>query len=274
MAAVTRQTAVAEPSLQLAGAANTRLSFVGPPRRLTGVIPLINETDTKLKLRSIGLKSATLKGAARLPLGETPFFARLYPGQQANVRAVISLDPSTPPGHHQFELTIGKRTIAVDAHVEEVVDLRMTPSQISILAGSETTYARTLILENAGNVDLSIGAESIAPVYDSQDIACVLVPAINESDRSSLEAMLRNMLRSIGDLQAGTLVAQHDPIVLHPGQKLAGDFSFNIPGKLKRLHHYYAHLQLYNATLLVDIYSTENHGPNSTTRPKAKETAS
>ena len=274
MAADTRQTAVAERSLQLAVAANTRLSFVGPPRGLTGAIPLINETDTKLKLRSIGLKSATPKAAARLPLGEAYFFARLYPGEQATVPATISLDPSTPPGDYQFELTIGKRSVAVDAHVEEVVDVRVEPSQISILAGSETTYARTLILENAGNVDLPIGAESIAPVYDSQDIACVLVPAINESDRSSLEAMLRNMLGSIGDLQAGTLVTRHDPIVLHPGQKLTVDVSVNLPGKLKRLHHYFAHLQLYNATVLVDIYSTENHGPSSTTRSKAKETAS
>ena len=274
MAADTRQTAVAESSVQLAGAANTRLSFVGPPRRLTGDIPLINETDTKLRLRSTGLKLATPKAAAGLPLGEAYFFARLYPGEQANVPAAISLDPSTPPGHHQFELTIGKRTIAVDAHVEEVVDLRVEPSQISILAGSETTYARTLILENAGNVDLPIGAESIAPVYDSQDIRCVLVPAINQSDRSSLEAMLRNMLQSIGDVQAGTLVARHDPIVLHPGQKLTVDVSFNLPGKLKRLHHYFAHLQLYNARVSVDIYSTENYGPGSTTRSKAKETAS
>jgi len=113
MAADTRQTAVAERSLQLAVAANTRLSFVGPPRGLTGAIPLINETDTKLKLRSIGLKSATPKAAARLPLGEAYFFARLYPGEQATVPATISLDPSTPPGDYQFELTIGKRSVAV-----------------------------------------------------------------------------------------------------------------------------------------------------------------
>ena len=95
------------------------------PDALTGAIPLINETDTKLKLRSIGFRLATLKGPAGLPLGEVPFYATLYPGEQANVPATISLDPSTPPGEHQFELTIGKQTVAADALVEEVIDLRV-----------------------------------------------------------------------------------------------------------------------------------------------------
>jgi hypothetical protein len=274
MAANTRDTAATEPSLELAGTKNARLSFAGPPKRLTGAIPLINETDTKLKLRSLGLSSPTLKGAGRLPLGETPFYARLYPGQQASVPATISLDPSTPPGQHQFELTIGKRTIAVDAHVEEAVDLRVEPSQISILAGSETTYTRTLIVENAGNVDLPSGAESVVLVYDSVDLQCLLVPGINESDRSTVEEMLKSILLRTGDLQAGTLMMRRDPIVLHPGQRLAVDVSFSLPEKLKPLHHYYAHIPLYNATLLVDIYRTENHGPSSGTRPKAKETTS
>jgi hypothetical protein len=274
MAANTRDTAATEPSLQLAGTANARLSFAGPPERLTGAIPLINETDAKLKLRSIALSSPTLKGAGRLPLGETPFYARLYPGQQASVPATISLDPSTPPGDHQFELTVGKRTIAVDAHVEEVVDLRVAPSEITILAGTDTAYTRTLIVENAGNVDLPSGAESVVLVYDSVDLQCLLVPGINESDRSTVEEMLKSILLRTGDLQAGTLMMRWDPIVLHPGQKLAVDVTFNLPEKLKALHHYYAHIPLYNATLLVDIYATANDRRSSTTGRKTKETAS
>jgi hypothetical protein len=273
MAANTRDTAASEHSLQLAGTENARLSFAGPPKRLTGAIPLINETDAKLKLRSVALSSPTLKGAGRLPLGDTPFYAKLYPGQQASVAATISLDPSTPPGDHQFELTVGKRTIAVDAHVEEVVDLRVAPSEITILAGTDTAYTRTLIVENAGNVDLPSGAESVVLVYDSVDIQCLLVPGINESDRSTVEAMLKSILVRTGDLQAGTLMMRWDPIVFHPGQKLAVDVTFNLPEKLKALHHYYAHIPLYNETLLVDIYTTANDRRNSTKQRQAKETA-
>jgi hypothetical protein len=256
----TRDSGATERSLQLAGAADARLFFAGPPRRLTGAIPLINQTDTKLKLRSIGLSSSTLKGAARLPLSETPFFAKLYPGEQANVPATISLDPSTPPGDYQFEVTIGKRTMSVDAHVEEVVDLRMTPSRITILAGAETTYTRTVTVKNAGNVDLPGGAQCEAPIFDSHDIATALISGIKESEKSALEEMVKNMLLHVGDLQAGELITRRDPIVLHPGEQRTVDLSFDLPKELKPLRHYSSNPQLYNATLLVDIYTTSNFG--------------
>lgn len=274
MAADTRNTAVAEPSLQLAGAANARLFFAGPPTALTGAIPLINETDTKLKLRTVGLRSATLKGAAGLPLREMPLFATLYPAEQATVPATISLDPSTPPGDYQFELTIGKQTVTVDAHVEEVVDLRITPSHITILAGHETTYTRTLVGDNAGNVDLPTGAECKAPVFDSHDIASAVVAGINESDKSTVETMIKDILLHVGELQAGTLIVRRDPIVVHPGQPVTADVSFHLPAKLKPQRHYNANLQLYNATISVDIYTTADYGRRSATRRKPKETAS
>ena len=272
MTAEPRDTTPAERSLQLAGTAKTRLLFAGPPAGLTGAIPLINETDTKLKLRSVSLKSSTLKGAAKLPLGEMPFFAKLYPGEQASIPGTLSLDPTTPPGDYQFELTIGSKTMAADAHVEEVVDLRMTPSRITILAGSETTYTRTFVAENAGNVDLPTGAQCEAPIYDSFDIPSAIVSGIKESDKSTVEAMVKNILLNIGDLQAGTLITRRDAITLHPGQKLSVDVSFDLPAELKPLRHYHANLQLYNATLSVDIYTTANYG-RSSTRRKAKETA-
>ncbi len=273
MAADTRQTAVADRSLRIACAADARLSFAGPPSALTGAIPLINETDTKLKLRSIGLSSPTLKGAAGLPLGETPFFATLYPGEQASVQAMISLDPSTPPGDHQFEVTIGNRTVTADAHVEEVVDLRSTPSQITILADSARTYTRTMTGENAGNVDLPSGGECRAPIFDSQDMALALISGINESDKSTVEAMLKNVLLHIGDLQAGTLTTRRDPVTLHPGEKITAEVRFELPAELKPLTHYYANLQFFDAPLTLDIYTTGNYGRNSVTRRKPKEKA-
>jgi hypothetical protein len=177
-----------------------------------------------------------------------------------NVPATVSLDPITPPGDYQFEVTIGKRTMSVDAHVEEVVDLRMTPSAITILAGSETTYTRTLTVKNTGNVDLPGGAQCEAPIFDSHDIATALISGIKESDKSTLAEMVKNMLLHVGDLQAGELITRRDPIVLHPGEQRTMDLSFDLPKELKPLRHYSSNLQLYNATLLVDIYTTSNFG--------------
>lgn len=260
-----------ERSLQLASSGTTRLFFSGPPQGLTGAIPLVNPSDAKLKLRSVSLKSSTLMGAARLPLGEMPFFAKLYPGEQASIPGTIVLDSRTPPGSYDFELTVGSNTIAAEAHVEEVVDLRMDPAQITILAGSAATYTRTFIAENAGNVDLPTGAQCDAPIFDSFDITSAMVAGINDSDKSTVEAMVKSILIHWGELQAGTLITRRDPIVLHPGQKLAVEVSFDLPAELKPLRHYHANLQLYNATLSVDIYTTANYGTTALARRKAKE---
>jgi hypothetical protein len=258
-----------EPSLQLAGSAK-KLFFSGPPQGLSGAIPLVNKGSEKQKLRSVGLKSGTLKGAAQLPLGEMPFFAKLYPGEQASIPGTIVLDARTPPGSYEFELTVGEKTLAAEAHVEEVVDLRMDPAQITILAGADTSYTRTFIAENAGNVDLPTGAQCDAPIFDSFDLASALVAGINDSDKASIESMVKGILLHWGDLQAGTLITRRDPIVLHPGQRLSVDVTFDLPPGLKPLRHYHANLQLYNATLSVDIYTTANYGTR-TARRKAKE---
>jgi hypothetical protein len=271
MTADRRDTVPVEPSLQLASS-GARLSFSGPPQGLTGAIPLVNKTDTKQKLRSIGLKSSSLKGAAKLPLGEMPFFAKLYPGEQASVPGTIVLDSRTPPGKYEFELTVGSRTLAADAHVEEVVDLRMDPAQITILAGGETSYTRTFIAENAGNVDLPTGAQCEAPIFDSFDLGAALVAGVNDSDKASVESMVKSILLHWADLQAGTLITKRDPIVLHPGQKISVDVQFDLPAELKPLRHYHSNLQLYNATLSVDIYTTANFGTRTAqSRRRAKE---
>ena len=248
------------PSLQLAGTPRTRLFFTGPPQALTGLIPLVNPSDAKLKLRSIGLSSSSLKGAARLPLGTMPFYARLYPGEQADVPGTIMLDSRTPPGNHQFEITIGDTTLAAEAHVEEVVDLRMSPGRITLLAGSAGSYAHTLVVENAGNVDLPTGNLCETPIVDSNDLASAMVAGINDSDKSTVEAMVKSILLHWGELQVGTLVTRRPAMVLHPGQKLAVEIQFELPDTLKPLRHYQANLQLYNATLSVDIYTTANYG--------------
>jgi len=271
MTADRRDNVQVEPSLQLASSA-TRLSFSGPPQGLTGAIPLVNKTDSKQKLRSIGLKSKSLMGAAKLPLGEMSFFAKLYPGEQASIPGTIVLDSRTPPGRYELELTVGSATLAADANVEEVVDLRMDPAQITILAGADTTYTRTFLVENAGNVDLPTGAQCDAPIFDSFDLASALIAGVNDSDKASVESMVKSILLHWGDLQAGTLITRRDPITLHPGQKLSVDVQFDLPAELKPLRHYHANLQLYNATLSVDIYTTVNFGTRSgQSRRKLKE---
>lgn len=247
-------------TVHLAGTEDTRVSFSGPPQGLTGSIPLVNKGTDKQKIRSVTVNSENLRGAAGLPLREIPFYARLYGGDQVNVPATLALDPQTAPGPYDFTLTVGERTLPATAFVSEVVDLRLDPTEITILANAETSYKRTLIVENAGNVALPTGERCDAPLFDSFDLVSAFLIGLNKGDRKSAESMATAFLNEWADLKAGTLVTKRKAMTLTPGQKLAVEIEFQLPANLKPLRHYQANLALYNATLSVDIYTTAKAG--------------
>lgn len=257
-------------TVHLAGPEGVRLDFSGPPRALTGYIPLVNNSPEKQKVRSVSVNSGKLMGAAGLPLREIPFYARLYGGDQVNVPATIALDAQTPPGSYDLELTVGNRTLPATAHVTEVVDLRIDPEQITILAGADRSYTRKLVVENAGNVPLPTGPQCEAPLFDSFDLVSTFLVGLNKGDRKSAESMAKAFLNEWADLKAGTLISKRKAMVLTPGQKIAVDVVFELKGDLKPLHHYQANLQLYNATVAVDIYTTAKMGSEDATGKKPR----
>lgn len=250
---------VPQQAIQFAGGDDARLFFSGPPQALTGNIPLINRGDARQKLRSLPVSSDALRGAASLPLSEIPFYAKLDPGQQANVRGRLVLDSTTSPGQYDFVVKVGDRTVPATVQVAEVVDLTMTPSAITILAGSAKSYTRQFVAENAGNVDLPTGAQCEAPIFDSFDLVTGLLTGLRNADKSSVETMVKGFLDEWAGIEAGTLIIKRPAMTLHPGDKVTVDVEFVLPA-LKPLRHYYANLQLYNATLAVDIYTTAKSG--------------
>jgi hypothetical protein len=247
-------------ALSFAGPGDKRLLFSGPPRNLTGKVPLVNTGAERERVRRIGIQAESLLGPARMPLNEVPFFARLDQGQQASIETSLSIDPHTPPGSYDFTLTLGDRTIPATAHVTEVVDLRVDPTTVTILAGAATSYKRTFVVENAGNVPLPGGAECEAPLFSSLDLVSALVVGLNKSDRKSAETMTLGFLNEWASLQAGTVVLKRKPMTLKPGQKVPIEIEFVVPADLPPLHHYRAGLYLYNAVVTLDLYTTAKSG--------------
>jgi hypothetical protein len=250
-----------EPAaIEFAGADDARLFFSGPPRRLTGTIPLVNNSSAKQNLRAISVSAGDLRGVAQLPLREFPFAARLYPGEQAAIRGSIALDSGTPPGTYEIEVQIGSKTVPATVYVTEVVDLRAEPSVVTILAGSASSYTRTMIVQNLGNVPLPSGSRCETPIFDSFDTATSMLIGLRKADRKSVETMTKGVLDEWAELQAGTLVISREPMVLRPGQKAVVDLEFQLPPELKPLRHYRTSIELYNAVVAVDIYTTAKIG--------------
>jgi hypothetical protein len=249
-----------QQTLHLAAPEGARLYFSGPPSNVTGTIPLVNTGPDKQKIRTIAVSGEKLRGAANLPLKEIPFYARLHGGEQASLPASMALHAQTPPGKYDFQLTVGAKTLDATAQVTDVVDLRLDPSAITILAGADISYTRTFVAENAGNVPLPTGAQCEAPLFDSFDLISAMLAGLHRGDRKSAGSMALAFLNEWADLEVGTLITKRTPMILGPGQKVSVDLEFVLPAGLKPLRHYRANLQLYNATLSVDIYTTAKAG--------------
>lgn len=254
-------------AIELAGPADARLFFSGPPRAVTGKIPLVNSGTDKQKIRSVAVSASDLLGATGLPLREFSFYARLHPGEQANISGRIMLDGKTPPGHYDIKITVGSRTLPATVYVTEVVDLRIQPQHITILAGSSSSYTRELTVENQGNVALPLGAQCEVPLFEPLDLTSSMLIGLHKADKASAESMVKGFLREWSDLQVGTLLINREPKVLRPGEKVAGDVEFQLPPDLKPMRRYHANLELFNATLTLDIYKTTKAGPARKRKP-------
>ena len=257
-----------EGGIVLGGAEGSRLVFSGPPESLAGQVPIQNTTSDKQKIRTLSIAGDALRGPAQLPLREVSFAARLAPGEQASVPGSIRLDPYTPPGAYDFEITLGSKTLPATAFVNEVVNLRVQPDSITILAGSSYTYKRQFVAQNQGNTTLALGARCEAPIFDSFDLASSMLIGLHKAAASNdSKAMLTSMLQEWAGLQAGTLVVTRDPVILGPGQSITGEATFELPRELKPLREYHVSVQLYNAIIFIRIYTSATFGADQT--PKA-----
>jgi hypothetical protein len=246
-----------EEFFQLAGSEDTVLDFSGPPRAVTGIIPVINTGSDKQRIRSISINSKELRGPGGVPFSEIPFRTRLKGGQRANLRARLPLDALTPPGSYDFEVTMGRSTLRAVARIAEVFDLRVEPRAITIIASAKSsTDTRKVVCENRGNVVLLGGNQCEVPIFEDDPLLTAILNGLNKSDRESAESMLKAALIELADLKVGTLVVKRQVMALSPGQKVAVNIGFKLPAGLKPQHHYSASVGLYNAIMRVDIYAT------------------
>lgn len=259
-------------SIQFAGSGNgsAAVVFSGPPKRLRGHFRLVNPGTEKLKLTSVLIETDGLLGPARLPVRTVSIGARLGPGEQGLVPGTIQLDPHTPPGSYEFSVNIAGQSIQATAHVTDVVDFRMEPASVTLLVGAETSFERTFVIENAGNVPLPLGERCEAPLTDSIDLESTMLLGLHEALEDELKLKVDAWLNEWGRRSGGMLAIVREPIILRPGQKISAKATFEVPAGLKPFRSYHANLQLYNATVSVDIYTTRKAGSDSGKTPQKR----
>jgi hypothetical protein len=136
----------------------------------------------------------------------------------------------------------------------------MEPSAVTLLVGSNLVIEREFMAENAGNVPLPLGERCEAPLFDSIDIFTALREGLRKTVGEELKPRVEKILDEIGRVQVGSLVVERERVTLRPGERRQMSARFVLPADIKPSRHYRAVLELYNATLLVDIYTTEKAG--------------
>jgi hypothetical protein len=250
------------PEAALSADAETEtLVVAGPPHALRGQLQLRNDSAEKLKVRGFAIRNrAGDKSSRKLTSATMHAAARLRPGEQALVAMKLAVSGQTAPGVYQMEVEIGNRSVPVQAHVTEHVDFRMEPSAVTLLAGADHVIEREFVAENAGNVPLPLGERCETPLLDSLDFITALREGLRKTVGVELKPRLEKILDEIGRVQVGSLVVRRERVTLRPGERRQMTARFHLPEDIKPSRHYRAVLELYNATLLVDIYTTERAG--------------
>jgi hypothetical protein len=237
------------------------LVIAGPPHALVGRLPLRNDSEEKLKVRGFALRDrGSEKGARQLSATTMRAAARLRPGEQAMVAVQLAVSGQTAPGVYEMEVEIGGKTLPVQAHVTEHVDFKMEPSAVTLLVGSNPVIERAFVAENAGNVPLPLGERCETPLLDSIDFITALQEGFRKTVGEDLKPRVEKIMDEIGRVQVGALVVERERVILRPGERRPMTARFVLPADIKPSRHYRAVLELYNATLSVDIYTTEKAG--------------
>jgi hypothetical protein len=127
---------------------------------------------------------------------------------------------------------------------------------------------REFVAENFGNIALHLGARCETPLLDSLDFITALREGLRKTVGIELKTRVEKILDEIGRVQVGSLVVHRERVMLRPGERRQMTARFELPEDIKPSRHYRAVLELYNATLHVDIYTTEKAGDEGTTAKK------
>jgi hypothetical protein len=125
----------------------------GGPGRLRGRIHLVNETDAPLATTAPLIIASTAAGDVSVtPTGS----AVVAPGRTQPVLLRATIDPSTPPGVYDAEISFGGAPVSAVIQVIEEVSLRFSPASMVVDGTTGTEQLKTLLVTNTGNVALPV----------------------------------------------------------------------------------------------------------------------
>lgn len=226
--------------------------LVGTPGILRTRVPMRNPTGERLRLREAVLRGGierVLGASAQPPLSDMVLFA----GQDRLATLTVAVDPYAPPGEYAGELEVAGHVRPFVLTVLEKVDLRISPTPVVVQNLPGETLTKQVVLENRGNVPLTIA--EIGPIaLDDELFECHALRAtakvVDENDKN-LQKILAEILIQGGKIieEMGLLRIRNQEVVMEPGDIVTLSLEVRVPDKISPRGRYTAVAPLYTTDI-------------------------
>jgi len=250
-----------------------RLVLRGPPPHLKGDVSLVNESDEKLRVRTLAVRLATpatggtspyadgtttdgrpgapaLAAGASLQLG-----VRLAPRDSTRVRASLTIDRHTPPGRYTVDAE-GFAAGGVELEVLERLAVELSPPRLELRGAPGETLAATLVAYNRGNVPVAIPPLALVHLEERFWMGRSLVYVLREAGRDTThQAFLDRLLGELKatDTRPMRVEVKEGGDTLDPGQTVTLHLQMQLPDELHKGRDYVRSISFMHARLFVAV---------------------
>lgn len=219
------------------------LLISGTPGQLQGRLAIVNESPKKYTFRSAPFQSDRLLGAGRGELTEVKVISRIQAHQSGVLYFDIPIDPATPAGRYEASIQVGDQHQPIQVQVFEEVALHVLPDSVTLISDGELSFDREFMVENRGNVTLSLGSRSDARLFESGGpTGFQLTEKLNACAPEEESPCIVSLMYKDKD------------VTLQPGEQRIVAATVKIPGDLRPYRHYRADLQLLTAHIELNLY--------------------
>jgi len=243
-----RSTNVAD--LKLAQKTTQPLIVSGTPGALRGHIAIVNESESKYTFRSAPFKSDKLLGTDRGELTELRVASRIQPRQTGELYFDIPIDPATPAGRYEASIQVGEEHQSIQVQVFEEVALHVAPDSVILISQDNPSFKREFLVENRGNVTLSLGSRSEARLFEADGSSGF--PLKEKQSACSVDD---------NDEPACIVSLLHEDVTLQPGEQGMIEVAIAFPSGLRPHRHYCASVELLTAQIDLHLYTREASPP-------------
>jgi hypothetical protein len=244
--------------------------FSGTPPICEGMLPLMNETGERVRIRPIPVAKLDRPAGQGPPVGRIQVSARLEPHSRLLSPARLFVGDFTPPGTYSGEITVGGRQEKITIHVLEKSDLSLSPRVLHLEAKGGATVTKAVVVTNHGNMPSVLPEVALLPLGAKGGASLLFHAAILEKGKEGYEQVLDNFVGRMAESEAGPCRVVFKPAgsaEIAPGESRPVELEIRLPAELIKHRTYRGVLALRNARLILEVVS---QGPADTGRQKGK----